>query len=184
MIIANQKKQESIVEYIIYMWQIEDLIRANSLSMEKLEQNVIAAYQVDENTRKQIRQWYSDLIEMMQLEARHKTGHLQIITNIVTDLDGLHRNILAAPTEIAYHKQYVAVAPDIELLRTKTPDSQLINEIQLALNALYGFIILKMSRKEISMDTQKSISEISRLMVLLANKYHERELREKTDENI
>ena len=28
MIIARQKKQENIAEYLLYMWQIEDIIRA------------------------------------------------------------------------------------------------------------------------------------------------------------
>ena len=34
MIIAKQKRKENISEYLLYMWQVEDLIRANHLDME------------------------------------------------------------------------------------------------------------------------------------------------------
>ena len=29
--IASQKRKENIAEYLLYMWQIEDIIRANGL---------------------------------------------------------------------------------------------------------------------------------------------------------
>ena len=41
MYIASQKHKENIAEYLLYMWQIEDIIRANGLDIEKIEKNVI-----------------------------------------------------------------------------------------------------------------------------------------------
>lgn len=35
MYISQQLKQQNIAEYLLYMWQIEDLIRANGFDMEK-----------------------------------------------------------------------------------------------------------------------------------------------------
>ncbi len=34
MITASQKRKENIAEYLLYMWQIEDIIRANGLDIE------------------------------------------------------------------------------------------------------------------------------------------------------
>ena len=34
MIIAQKKRKENIAEYLLYMWQIEDLIRATGVSAE------------------------------------------------------------------------------------------------------------------------------------------------------
>ena len=34
MIIARQKRKENIAEYLLYMWQVEDLIRANKFDMD------------------------------------------------------------------------------------------------------------------------------------------------------
>ena len=42
--IAQQLKEKNIVEYLIYMWQEEDLIRANHCEPEEMEANVIARY--------------------------------------------------------------------------------------------------------------------------------------------
>ena len=42
--IAQQLKEKNIAEYLIYMWQEEDLIRANHCEPEEMEANVIARY--------------------------------------------------------------------------------------------------------------------------------------------
>ncbi|MGL5636915.1 MAG: DUF4924 family protein, partial [Bacteroidales bacterium] len=47
MIIASQKKKENIAEYLLYMWQVEDLIRAFKLDMDQIDQKLISQYQVD-----------------------------------------------------------------------------------------------------------------------------------------
>ena len=36
MFIASQKRKENIAEYLLYMWQIEDMIRANNLDIDKI----------------------------------------------------------------------------------------------------------------------------------------------------
>lgn len=41
MYIASQKRKENIAEYLLYMWQIEDLIRANGLDIDRIQANVI-----------------------------------------------------------------------------------------------------------------------------------------------
>ena len=48
MFIARQLKNSNIAEYLLYMWQVEDLIRANRLDMEKIEASIIQPYQIDE----------------------------------------------------------------------------------------------------------------------------------------
>ena len=42
MIIARQKRKENIAEYLLYMWQVEDLIRANKFDMDSINRTVIA----------------------------------------------------------------------------------------------------------------------------------------------
>ena len=41
MYIASKKRKENIAEYLLYMWQIEDLIRAYGLDIDRIRQNVI-----------------------------------------------------------------------------------------------------------------------------------------------
>lgn len=44
MITASIKKRENIAEYLLYMWQIEDLIRANNLDIDKIQSTIIDKY--------------------------------------------------------------------------------------------------------------------------------------------
>ena len=41
MFIASQKRKDNIAEYLLYMWQIEDIIRANGLDIDRIKANVI-----------------------------------------------------------------------------------------------------------------------------------------------
>ena len=57
MIIASQKRRENIAEYLLYMWQIEDLIRANGLDINKIKATIIDRYQLTDEQRKQMTEW-------------------------------------------------------------------------------------------------------------------------------
>ena len=39
--IAQQLKEKNIAEYLIYMWQVEDLLRANGCDIDRIRQNII-----------------------------------------------------------------------------------------------------------------------------------------------
>ena len=70
MFTASEKKRENIAEYLLYMWQIEDLIRANELNLEKIDENIINKYSnLDEGQKKQLHEWYESLIDMMRREG-------------------------------------------------------------------------------------------------------------------
>ena len=84
MFVSRQLKEKNIAEYLIYMWQIEDLIRANGCDMEKIKSTIIAPYPLTEEQKAELTQWYMDLIEMMRHEGIMEKGHLQINKNIIT----------------------------------------------------------------------------------------------------
>ena len=66
MIIAQQKRKENICEYLLYMWQVEDLIRANHFDMEQIRQHVVSRYQQPDEVKEKIAVWYEELIDMMR----------------------------------------------------------------------------------------------------------------------
>ena len=57
MIIARQKRKENIAEYLLYMWQVEDLIRANKFDMDSINRTVIAHYDQPEEAQLIIRRF-------------------------------------------------------------------------------------------------------------------------------
>ena len=108
MFISPQLKDKNIAEYLLYMWQIEDLIRANQCDIEQIKSKVIMPSQLsDENKLKEI-QWFDELIQMMHREGVMEKGHLQINKNVITWLTDLHLRLLKSPKfpyyEAAYYK--------------------------------------------------------------------------------
>ncbi|MDE5611902.1 MAG: DUF4924 family protein, partial [Odoribacter sp.] len=75
MLIAREKKKSNIAEYILYMWQIEDMLRAMGLDIRQVDEHVVSAFQSDERTRQEIRDWYDNLIAMMRQEKVEQKGH-------------------------------------------------------------------------------------------------------------
>ena len=99
MIIAQQKRKENIAEYLLYMWQVEDLIRATGVSIEGVEEHLLPRYDVDEETRQAIRTWYQELIDMMRSEGKVKSGHLDVNRIVLMQLEELHRRLGAASAD-------------------------------------------------------------------------------------
>lgn len=171
MIIAKQKKEENIVEYLLYMWQIEDILRAYKLDIEKLDKVIVSQYQQDENTKKEIREWYDNLIQMMKLEHIEESGHLQININLVNDLNDLHIELLQNPQEIQYNALFFKTLPFLVEFRNKLKAGEETNDIQLSLHSLYAILLLKLQKKEISKDTEVAVKQISSFLAVLSQKY-------------
>ena len=106
MIIARQKRKENIAEYLLYMWQVEDLIRANKFDMDSINRTVIAHYDQPEEVKKEIAQWYEELIEMMRSEGVMEKGHIQLNKNVIITLTDLHLRLLKSPKEMVYSAAY------------------------------------------------------------------------------
>lgn len=171
MIIAKQKKEENIVEYLLYMWQIEDILRAYKLDIEKLDEVIVSQYQQDENTKKEIREWYDNLIQMMKLEHIEESGHLQININLVNDLNDLHIELLQNPQEIQYNALFFKTLPFLVEFRNKLKAGEETNDIQLSLHSLYAILLLKLQKKGISKDTEVAVKQISSFLAVLSQKY-------------
>ncbi len=173
MITASQKKKENIAEYLLYMWQIEDLIRANDLDIDKIQTNIIDKYKdLTDAQRKDMREWYESLIDMMRREDVTKSGHLQINKNVIIALDDLHRRLLADPKFASYSAQFYHTLPIIVELRAKAGDNK-ADEIETCFNALYGILMLRLQGKEISEETLQATAQISKFLALLSHYYKE-----------
>ncbi len=171
MIIASKLKKTNIVEYLLYMWQIEDLIRACKLNIDLVEINLFGSYQfTDKNERKKVYEWYESLIEMMRLENVQEKGHLQINKNVIIDLNDFHSLLLSSGKEPGYNAKYLYVMPMINQLRMKSEIG--LTDIELCFNFQYIFMMLKMKKAEISQETQHTQQELSKYLVLLSKHYH------------
>ena len=106
MIVANQKRKENIAEYLLYMWQVEDLIRASNFDMETIRKQVVDRYDQPAEVKEEIARWYEELIEMMRTEGVKEEGHIQLNKNVIIVLTDLHLRLLKTPKEMIYGAVY------------------------------------------------------------------------------
>lgn len=172
MIVARQKRKENIAEYLLYMWQVEDLIRANRFDMEAIRRTVVAHYDQPDDVKEEIARWYEELIDMMRSEGVMESGHIQLNKNVIIALTDLHLRLLKSPKEMVYGAAYYKTLPYIVQLRAKSGGRE-VSEIETCFAAVYGYLLLKMQGKEISADTMEGIKQISSFLALLAEKYRE-----------
>ena len=170
MFIAQKLKKENICEYLLYMWQVEDLIRAFRLDIDLINERIITPYPLKDITeRKVMHEWYESLIEMMRMENIQTGGHLQLNKNIIIELDELHVLILKSGQDAGYNAKFYHILPFITQLRKQSKTD--ISDVELCFNFQYGIMMLRMKKAEITPETLQAQTEISKFMVLLARNY-------------
>ncbi|MBR6016854.1 MAG: DUF4924 family protein [Prevotella sp.] len=169
MYISQELRQKSIAEYLLYMWQVEDIIRAYDCSLTRLRREYIAQFDYDDEQRDELTDWYGNLVTMMNGEGKRESGHLQINQIVVQQLAELHAQLLESTKFPFYTAQYYKVLPFIVELRNRGDKNQ--NEIETCLNALYGTMMLRLQKREISPDTKHAIDEITTFIGLLSDYY-------------
>jgi len=173
MIIAQQKRKENIAEYLLYMWQVEDLLRACDLDDDRIDQLLVSRFKniVPDEQLPAIRQWYLELRDMMLSEGKRQSGHLQINTNVLSDMTDLHLRLLKDGHDAIYTSCFYSTLPYIVELRGREGENKL-GELETCFTALYGVMILNMQKREISEQTKVAMQQISKFIALLADKYN------------
>ena len=163
-------KHENITEYLLYMWQVEDMLRVFELDLDKLKKQLIDPLNLSDEQKQELCERYDNLIQMMKMEGVQKEGHLQINKNVIIELTDLHLRLLNDPKESTYIAVYYSTLPYIVELRSKSINKD-IPEIEVCFVAVYGYLLLKIQKKEVSLATQAAIKQISALLRQLSEKY-------------
>ncbi|MBR2301200.1 MAG: DUF4924 family protein [Bacteroidaceae bacterium] len=174
MFISRELRQKNIAEYLLYMWQIEDLLRAYDFSMEKISQTMIAPYNLDEEKSGELYDWYENLIEMMRAEGVMQSGHLQINRNVIIMLTDLHLRLLKSTKVPFYSAAYYKALPYIVEFRNKSNGKEK-NELENCFDALYMLWLMKLQKREINAETLNATGEISKFISTLSLYYKEDE---------
>ena len=174
MLIARQKRKENIAEYILYMWQIEDIIRANDFSLAKIEETVIQEFKQPDKVKEQIKEWYADLIIMMKEEGITKTGHLKIITDVVNTVEEFHKKLVRKKGEDKYIGVYSWAKSNIDALKAKINDDSL-GDVHTCLTALYGLLLMRLKKRDVTEETNEAMTTFSNFMALLSGKFRQYE---------
>ena len=169
MYISRQLREQSISEYLLYMWQVEDLIRANACDIDRIERTVVASYNLSETQHAELTEWYANLVEMMRIEGVEQSGHLQINKNVIISLADLHYRLMHSQKFPFYQAAYYKALPFIVELRAKGGHDK--SELENCFDALYGVWMLRLQRKEVSKETANAVADIVKFIGLLSDYY-------------
>lgn len=169
MFVAQELRKKSIAEYLLYMWQVEDIIRAYGCSLPVIRKQYIERFDYTDEQKNEEIDWFGNLIRMMNEEGKRESGHLNINKVLLQDVIDLHARLLQSSKFPFYNAEYYKVLPFIVELRNKGDKE--VNEIETCLDALYGVMMLRLQNKEITAETARAVKEITVFVGMLSDYY-------------
>ena len=146
-----KSKQNNIAEYILYLWQMEDYLRA-------FPGNADATPELHE------------LNEMMHREGIMDGGHLALANNALAELEDLHTTLLNE--DAMYRAAIIRLQPSLNLLKAKT-DRPTMSDIEACLLLLYQIMLLRLQKREITPETASVQQQATQVLTFLSRTYHD-----------
>jgi hypothetical protein len=169
MLIAQKKLKENIAEYILYIWQIEDLLRALNFDRDSIYKTLVEPLNVSAEKKQEILYWYTSITELLKEEKKETIGHSYHSLHVIRELNNLHLSLLKNDSK--YRSLYDAAQEDIALFKEKSGKEA--SDIEIAFDALYAKLLLKMKHEQISYETSAAFDRITSMIVYLSAKFHE-----------
>ncbi len=167
--IAQQKREDNIAEYILYIWQLEDLLRAMQFSPEAVFRTLVAPRDASDQWKLAALEWYMDIARLLQQEGKVEGGHLDHTLHLVADLNDLHLTLLQQPAGRGYREVFERLAPELPRLR-ETLGREDVSDIELVFRILYAAMLyrIKGARTEV---TDEVVALVSPVAAMLSDLY-------------
>ena len=146
-----KSKTDNIAEYILYLWQMEDYLRAFPQHAEATEE-------------------LHELNEMMHREGIMDGGHLAIANNALEELEELHATLLNE--DAMYRAAIIRLTPQLNLLKAKT-DRPTMSDLEACFTLLYQIMLLRLQKREISPETAAVQQQATQLLQFLSKTYRD-----------
>ena len=161
--IALSKRKENIAEYILYLWQLEDLLRALQFSPEAVYSTLIAPRkELDEKQKSAFLIWYMDVANLLLEEGKEEKGHLEHTLHLIQDLHDLHLRLMKLPLGEHYRTTVAHLEPELPKLRAVVGNPGM-SDTELCFRALYAAMLYRIKgqgeRSAVS-DTLEFISPV------------------------
>lgn len=166
--IAEKKKEENIAEYLLYMWQMEDMIRAQNLDPEKVKERIVGQFEKEEQETE--KEWFLDLTERMRKEGLEEKGHLSELQEVLGELQYLHNTLLNVIKDQNYARYFEEAQPHLEEFKERSTDAAR-NDIEACFHGLYGLLILRMKQEKVSQETETAMMSFRNVLAYLSQQY-------------
>ena len=174
---ARQLKQKSLFEYLLLMYQVEDVIRACNFDRSIISKVAIDRFGSLMGDQTEGVAWFLAMAEFMESENILQTGHLQHVKNLVNDLYQTHIRLVQSPKELEYQGVYYETESVLVELRRRSGENN--NVVELSLLGIYGVWLLGLKGAAISNETRQATEVLTRFLALLSNIYTRIEMGEK-----
>ena len=144
-----KSKKNNIAEYILYLWQMEDYLRA-------FPQNADATPEL------------SELNEMMHREGILDGGHLALANTALSELEELHSQLVNE--DAMYRAAIMRLTPQLNLLKAKT-DRPTMSDIEACLVLLYQIMMLRLQKRDITPETASVQQQVTNVLRFLSQQY-------------
>ncbi|MBU2912831.1 DUF4924 family protein [Reichenbachiella agariperforans] len=166
-------QNKNITEYIIEIYRKEDLMRAYKFDLEKFGTQVINFFPITPKEKLAEVNHYEAFMKKMTEQGIQESGHLAEVNEIVAQLDQLHEELKSSDEN--YNHIYLKAKPYINE-NMQVAKGTITSEVQLCLNGIYGFLLLKIEERPIKPEEQTMIDQFGNLLSLLSYKYNERKV--------
>ena len=161
--IAQSKRKENIAEYILYLWQVEDLLRALQFSPEAIYSQLVAPRQIEEEQKHVYLLWYMDIVNLLKNEGKEESGHLEHTLHLIGDMHNLHLQLMQNPVGEHYRTTFARLAPQLPMLRTLVKKED-VCDTEICFRALYAAMLYRIKgdkkRAEAINDTIELVSPV------------------------
>ena len=178
MIVALSKRKENIAEYILYIWQIEDLLRALQFSPEAIYTTLVANIaDADEQQRENIFNWYMQIVELLQKEGKGEKGHIDHTLHLIADMHNLHLQLMELPVGEHYRATCAPLRAALPHLRELFEGDD-ISDTELCFRTLYAAMLyrIKGERESVVEDTLAVVSPVIAELAAIYGKVERGEL--------
>jgi hypothetical protein len=172
MILAQQKQQENIAEYLLYMYQIEDIIRAFRFDLETIVQHTVLPLTQNDQEIAEYKKWYEVLIRQMKAQRIEQKGHLADIQDVVIELSYLHSTLLTVYNDEKYKTLNEQAVSTLEEFKVKSI-LQDKNTVEILLHAMYMKLLMRLKKQEISSETEEAFDTMRIQLAYLVKAYHQ-----------
>ena len=170
MTIAERKYAENIAEYVIYMWQMQDLLRAVNFDVESLESFLRSFLPTEEKIQEE-KMWFEGLAKSMKRSGAEEKGNVEEVQEVLSELNLLHTTLNTLLRDDEYIAANERAKENLDAYRERA-NSKALSEVEAYLTALYGLMVLRLRKLEISEETKDAMKTFSDVMILLALQYN------------
>ncbi len=138
---AQSLRKQNVAEYILYLWQLEDMFRALQFSPEAIYSQFVAPRKLDEQSSNMLLTWYMELVDLLQKEGKEEKGHIDHTLHLVADMHNLHLQLLELAQGARYRTlrtRLDEVLPDLRAVYGSE-----ISDTELAFRALYAAMLYR-----------------------------------------